>query len=156
MNHKQGDHSHVKIHPPVLLVIHIFAAFLLNWFLPLPLRFPPVLVWVGYALAAIAIGVAASAAVEFRRARTTLDPHGSVSTMVDSGPYGFSRNPIYLGFVGLLISFSFIFGHYWGLILAPLLMMLLYRLVIQHEEAYLQKRFAAMYTEYLSRVRRWL
>lgn len=90
------------------------------------------------------------------RARTTVDPHGSVSEIVTGGVFGISRNPIYLGFVCLLIGFPFIFGIYWGLILSPLFIILMNKLVIQHEEAYLEKKFGEVYTNYKSRVRRWL
>ncbi len=90
------------------------------------------------------------------KARTTLDPHGSVSEIVTSGPYRFSRNPIYLGFVCLLIGFPFIFRTYWGLILSPLFIVLMNTLVIRHEEAYLEQKFKGVYTSYQSRVRRWL
>ena len=156
MNQGQADHASVKIHPPILLLIHIFVSFLLNWLLPLPFDFPEVLVWIGYALVVIGLGLAASAVNQLMRAHTTLDPHGSVTAIVTSGPYGFSRNPIYLGFVCLLIGFSFIFRNYWGLILAPVLMTSLYLLVIQHEEVYLEKKFGEGYTSYKSQVRRWL
>src|ERR671919_888941 len=110
------DHADIKIHPPILLLIHIFAAFLLNWLLPLPFAFPNILVWVGYLFIPVGLGLAASAASQFMKASTTLDPHGSVTEIVTSGPYRFSRNPIYLGFVCLLIGFTFIFRTYWGLI----------------------------------------
>lgn len=150
------DHASVKIHPPVLLLLHLLAAFLLNWILPLPVAFPRVLVWLGYALTLIGLGLAVGAVSQFMRARTTLDPHGSVSKIVTSGPYRFSRNPIYLGFVCLLIGLSFIFKSYWGLILAPVLMVLMYQLVIRHEEAYLEKKFGEAYINYQSAVRRWL
>ena len=156
MKHEPADHAQVRIHPPVLLLIHIFIAFLLNWLLPLPLGFPKVLEWVGYALAVIGFGLAASAVSQFMRAHTTLDPHGSVTKIITSGPYRVSRNPIYLGFVCLLIGFSFIFKNYWGLILAPVLMILLYQLVIQCEEAYLARKFGEAYSSYKSHVRRWL
>jgi protein-S-isoprenylcysteine O-methyltransferase Ste14 len=152
----QEDHASVKIHPPVLLLIYIFAAFLLNWLFPLPFAFPKILVWVGYLLILVGTGLAFSAASQFMRAHTTLDPHGSVIEIVTSGPYRFSRNPIYLGFVCLLIGFPFIFRSYWGLILSPVLMVSLYQLVVKHEETYLEKKFGDMYTSYKSRVRRWL
>ena len=90
------------------------------------------------------------------QAHTTLDPHGSVSEIVTGGVFGISRNPIYLGFVCLLIGFPFIFGIYWGLILSPLFIILMNTLVIQHEEAYLEKKFGDGYARYKSRVRRWL
>jgi protein-S-isoprenylcysteine O-methyltransferase Ste14 len=152
----QRDHASVKIHPPILLLLHIFAAFLLNWLFPLPFTFPKFLVWVGYLLVLAGIGLAFSAASQFMRAQTTLDPHGSVTEIITNGLYHFSRNPIYLGLVCLLIGFPFIFRSYWGLILSPVLMVSLYQLVIKHEEAYLEKKFGDVYTIYKSRVRRWL
>lgn len=150
------DHADVKIHPPVLVSTLVLAAFFLNKLFPLSLNFPKALVWIGYALALIGLGLTISAASGFMRARTTLDPHGSVSTIVTSGLYRYSRNPIYLGFLCLLIGFPFIFRNYWGLILSPLLIVLMNTLVIQHEEAYLERKFGEVYTDYKSRVRRWL
>ena len=151
-----NDHAQVKIHPPVLVSMHVLAAFFLNKLWPLSFTFPKVLEWVGYVLVLIGLGLTISAASGLMRARTTLDPHGSVSNIVTSGPYRFSRNPIYLGFVCLLIGFPFIFRMYWGLILSPLLIVLMNMLVIQHEEAYLEKKFGEAYAGYKSRVRRWL
>ncbi len=156
MVENQMDHADVKIEPPVLLLIHIIAVILLRWLVPLPFAFPRVLEWLGYVLGVIGIASAGSAVIRFLRAHTTTYPHGSVSTIVTNGPYGFSRNPIYLGLVCLLIGFSFVFRTYWGLILSPLFIVLMNMLVIQHEEAYLEKKFGEVYTGYKSRVRRWL
>ena len=148
------DHAEVKIHPPVLLLIHLTVVYLLNqlW----PIEFPNSLVWVGYLLVLIGLGLAFSAVSQFMRAHTTLDPHGSVKEIVSGGPYRFSRNPIYLGFLCLLIGFPFIFGSFWGLILSPVFIILMNALIIQPEEAYLEKKFGDLYTSYKSRVRRWL
>jgi len=153
---EQRDHANVKIHPPILLLLHILAAFLLNRLLPLPFAFPGILVWVGYGLILVGLGLASSAVRELIKADTTLDPHGSATEIVTTGPYRFSRNPIYLGFVCLLIGFPFVFRSYWGLVLSPVFFALINRLVIQHEEAYLGKKFAEVYTRYKSRVKRWL
>jgi protein-S-isoprenylcysteine O-methyltransferase Ste14 len=150
------DHAAVKIHPPVLLLFHLFVAYLLNRFLPLPFAFPKILEWVGYVLVLVGLGLAFAAASRFIQARTTLDPHGSVSTIVTSGIYSFTRNPIYLGFVCMLIGFPFIFRMYWGLLLSPVFILLVNRLVIQHEETYLEEKFGETYTSYKPRVRRWL
>ena len=102
------------------------------------------------------LGFAFSAVSQFGKVRTTLDPHGSVSAIVTSGPYRFSRNPIYLGFVLTLIGLPLALGNAWGVVLSPLLMVSLYRLVIKHEEAYLEGKFKDVYSSYKSRVRRWL
>jgi len=150
------DHASVKIHPPVLLLIHVLAAFLLNWLMPLPFAFSKILEWTGYILVFVGLGFAFSAVNRFSKMHTTLDPHGSVSEIVTSGPYRFSRNPIYLGFVYTLIGLPLALGNYWGAVLSPLLMTFLYQLVIKHEEAYLEIKFKDVYTSYKSRVRRWL
>ena len=151
---EQKDHADVKIHPPVLLLIHLGVAYLLRRFLPFEI--PNFLVWIGYLLVLVGLGLAFNAVTQFIRARTTLDPHGSVSEIVTSGMYRFSRNPIYLGFLCLLIGFSFLFRSFWGLILSPLFVLLMNALVIQQEEAYLEKKFGEGYNSYKSRVRRWL
>ena len=85
-----------------------------------------------------------------------MDPYHPVSSIVTSGIYGFSRNPIYLGFLLMVIGIPLIGGIYWGMILAPIFILLCNRLVIEHEEAYLGKKFGTTYTDYQSRVRRWL
>lgn len=150
------DHAYVKIHPPVLLLMHIVGAFLLNWLLPLPFVFTKPLDWTGFIFVLIGLGFAFSAVSQFGRMRTTLDPHGSVTAIVTSGPYRFSRNPIYLGFVCTLIGLPLALRNYWGVVLSPLLMILMVQLVIKHEEAYLEEKFRDVYTSYKSRVRRWL
>ena len=134
----------------------MFAAFLLNWLIPLPFVFPKSFEGAEYILMFCGIGLAFSAVSQFGRMQTTLDPHGSVSAIVTSGPYRFSRNPIYLGFVCILIGLPLAVGNYWGAVLSPLLMILMVRLVIKHEEAYLEDRFKEVYSSYKSRVRRWL
>lgn len=150
------DHAYVRIHPPVLLLMNIVGAFLLNWLLPLPFVFSSALEWTGYILVFVGLGFAFSAVSQFGKMHTTLDPHGSVSAIVTSGPYRFSRNPIYLGFVFTLIGLPLALGNYWGVLLSPLLMILMAQLVIKHEEAYLEEKFKDVYTSYKSRVRRWL
>ncbi len=153
---EQTDHASVKIHPPILLLIHVLAVFLLNWLIPLPFAFSKALEWSGYILVFAGLGFAFSAVNRFSKMHTTLDPHGSVSTLVMSGPYRFSRNPIYLGFVCTLVGLPLALGTYWGVVLSPVFMVLLFQLVIKHEEAYLEKKFGDEYTSYKSRVRRWV
>lgn len=90
------------------------------------------------------------------KARTTLDPHGSVTSVVSSGIYRFTRNPIYLGMICMLIGFPLVFGNVWGIPLVLAFIPLMNKLVIEYEEAYLTKKFGEGYTGYKRRVRRWL
>jgi protein-S-isoprenylcysteine O-methyltransferase Ste14 len=156
MLENQSDHADVKVEPIVLVVIHILAVILLRSLLPLPFAFPNILEWLGYALLVFGVALAWNARNRFVQAHTTRHPSGSVTSVVTNGPYRFSRNPIYLGFLCLLAGLSLAFRTYWGLILSPLFIVLVNTLVIRHEEAYLEQKFKDLYINYKSRVRRWL
>ena len=84
------------------------------------------------------------------------DPHGTTKHLVTSGIYRFTRNPIYMGFLLMVIGLPLISGWIWGLVLAPFFMLTMSRLVIEREEAYLERKFKSQYTDYTSRVRSWL
>ena len=156
-NHKDHtDRASVKIHPPVLLALHIFIAWLLGMAIALPFKVPPIFSNVGLGLAGLGFLFGALALYEFRKARTTVDPHGSVKTIVSKGIYRFTRNPIYLGMACMLLGFPLTFGNVWGIVLTPVFILLMNSLVIQHEEAYLEKKFGDVYAGYKSRVRRWI
>ena len=153
---EQQDHANVKIHPPVLLLIHLLVVFAMHWLLPLANSVPKFVEWFGYGLVLTGLGFAFRAMGRFRSAHTTLDPHGSVSAVVTDGPYSISRNPIYLGLLCSLIGLPLALGNYWGAVLSPVFVMAMNKLVIKHEEAYLEGKFKDVYTSYKSRVRCWL
>ena len=151
------DHADVKIHPPILTIIFITIAYIAKWTIPgAPFVVPDALRNIGFGLIVVGFLLGIAAFLEFRKARTTVDPHGSVSNIVTSGIYRFTRNPIYLGFLLMLIGIPLNSGTYWGIILVPVFMYFMNQLVIEREEAYLEKKFGDVYTSYKSRVRRWL
>ena len=156
---KEQDHPNISplVHPPVVALIFIATAYFLGRFVPLP--FPPAPIWLRYlglSLTFVGFLLGMGAFLEFRKARTTLDPHGSARQVVSSGIYRFTRNPIYLGFLLMVIGLPLNSGIYWGLVMAPFYMMTMTRLVIEREETYLEKKFKGQYADYKSRVRRWL
>jgi len=156
MQHEEmPDHADVKIHPPVLTALHLIAAILLKWFV-LRLASPVALEWVGIGLVVLGFCFAGAAVLEFRKAQTTVLPHGSVSAIISSGIFRFTRNPIYLSFLLMIIGFPLYLDTWWGLVLAPVFVYSANRLVIQHEEAYLEKKFGEGYTRYKRSVRRWI
>jgi protein-S-isoprenylcysteine O-methyltransferase Ste14 len=156
MKDTMNDHPNINknIHPPVVALISMSLAIVMEWIVPI--AFPSYWKIVGLALVAVGLLLAFSAVNEFRKAQTTLDPHGSPKALVSNGIYRFTRNPIYLGFFLIIIGFPLYFESVWGVIAAPLFAMTLRRLVIEKEEAYLEKKFGEAYTGYKSRVRRWL
>lgn len=155
---KEQDHpsTNKNIHPPVVALFFIVIAYILGRFIPLPLQAPIVLRNIGLLLSFVGFLLGIAAFLEFRKARTTLDPHGSVKQVVNSGIFRFTRNPIYLGFLLMVIGVPLTSGFYWGFVMAPFYMISMNRLVIEREEMYLEKKFKERYTSYKSRVRRWI
>ncbi|MBI5933024.1 MAG: isoprenylcysteine carboxylmethyltransferase family protein [Chloroflexi bacterium] len=139
----------VKIQAPLLAMIFIALAFVLGLLQPLPVPLPPAARWIGFGLAALGFLLGLAALMAFRRAR-------GKSALVTLGVYRFSRNPIALGFVLMLIGLTLNVGSVWGLLIAPALMVSFNLFVIQPEEKILASRFGKEYEAYKSRVRRWL
>ena len=114
--------------------------------------------WIAVTLVATGLGVAALGAIEFGRQRTTVDPMHpeKASRLVSSGVFRFSRNPMYLGFLLVLLGGAAWTGN--GMTLLPLLLFVLYltRFQIIPEERWMQRQFGSAYTAYRSRTRRWL
>lgn len=153
----KSDSANVAINPPVGFVLAVGAAFALNWFHPLaflPPAFPGI--WIGVALMAAGLLFARWAITSLQRARTTVFPGGSTQAIVDSGAYGFSRNPIYLGAMLGMIGLALAFDTVWIFIMVVPLYLVIRFGVVGREEAYLARKFGAPYLEYKSHVRRWL
>jgi protein-S-isoprenylcysteine O-methyltransferase Ste14 len=155
---KEQDRPHISpmVHPPIVALMFIVLAYILGRFIPLPFVAPVILQYVGLILTFIGFLLGIGAFLEFRKARTPVDPHGSAKQLVTSGIYRFTRNPIYLGFLLMVIGLPLNSGLYWGIVMAPLYIITMNRLVIEREERYLETKFKNAYTSYISRVRRWL
>ena len=99
-----------------------------------------------------------SGVVSFRRAKTTVNPlrPESVSSLVSSGVYQVSRNPMYVGFAFFLVSFMVYLSSPWALVGVLGFVFYMNRFQIEPEERVLEKIFNAEFIDYKSRVRRWL
>lgn len=146
----------MRIPAPTLTFIHITMAVLLGWKLRLPIPVPEFVKWIGLGLSALGFVLGILAVIEFRRVRASSNPKKPAKALVTSGVYRYTRNPIYLGFVLMLIGFPLTLGNYWGIILVLPLVTFMRDMVIKYEEAYLEKEFKNEFTDYCSRVRRWL
>jgi protein-S-isoprenylcysteine O-methyltransferase Ste14 len=146
----------VRVSAPILTIVHVLLAILLRNVLPLPLPASAGIQWLGLGLAGFGFVLGWMAMNEFKRARTSNDLQKPGAGLVTSGIYRYTRNPVYLGFVFVLIGFSVSMGTFSGVILAWPLVVLMNKLVINPEEIELVKRFKQQYSVYQSRVRRWL
>ena len=97
-------------------------------------------------------------AISFRRAKTTVNPMKpeKTSALVTSGAYRFSRNPMYVGLVFLLIAWAVFLNSVCELAGPPAFVLYISRFQIVPEERVLTATFGAAYSAYKSSVRRWL
>ena len=149
----------VHFPPPFVFV----AAFLLGMAIDrwiMELRFGnagrPVFLVAGWLLTGFGLGLMLWAIWTFTRARTSVLPFRPATAMVTSGPYRFSRNPMYVGLSFLYVGLSLLTAMAWPLVMLPLALMTLTALVIRREERYLEAAFGGEYAAYRARVRRWL
>jgi len=110
----------------------------------------------GIAFIALGLSLAVWGRLEFHRAGTSVRPTEQPTTMVATGPFRFTRNPMYLGMSIVLLGVAVLFGK-----LIPLLIPFLFAWVIsvrfiRHEEERLIGLFGDAYEEYMHRVRRWI
>jgi len=144
--------KHVNL-PPVWLAGFVAAAWgMARLWSPLG----DALVWPGWALVAAGFALAIWSGAAFRRARTTIVPHQPPSALVESGPYRFSRNPIYLADLVILAGVAMILGAPLALILLVPFHQVLLRLFILPEEIVLARELGQPYLEYKAQVRRWI
>lgn len=148
--------SGIHFPPPFLYVGVLLLGLLLEKLIPvapLPRTFSRSLAAV---LLMPAIGLLLWSLGLFLKARTSPLPMRPTTSLVFSGPYRWTRNPMYLAMLLLYIGVALLFDIFWALVLIPLIMLLVVRLVIQREEQYLEARFGDEYRQYRRRVRRWI
>jgi protein-S-isoprenylcysteine O-methyltransferase Ste14 len=149
--------AQVLVRPPLAWALAVIAGLGLDWLLPLPFLpedwpngFLGALVFV------LALALAIWAMDTMTRAGTNVPTNRPTTTIVESGPYRFTRNPIYIGMFGGLIGLGIAFDNLWlPLMLVPFALVIRYG-VVAREEAYLERRFGEPYRGYRQRVRRWL
>jgi protein-S-isoprenylcysteine O-methyltransferase Ste14 len=153
------DHANVPVIPPVLFGAGIGAGYLLRRLVPVHLVPPPLAgeaAFAGSALALLGLAFGGWAFATFLRAKTTPHPNHPVSALVTWGPYRVSRNPMYAGISVFTAGLALVANTAWLLAVLPAVWFALRRLVIDREEAYLERKFGDEYRAFKSRTRRWL
>ncbi|MBX3580706.1 MAG: isoprenylcysteine carboxylmethyltransferase family protein [Rhizobiaceae bacterium] len=145
--------------PPVIYVLGIAASLVLHAIYPLPWFGSPmsdILVAVGW-LALLATAALLFTAIRtMRAAKTTLNPNAQPDHLVTTGPFGVSRNPMYLGNTLLLLGVGLVTGITWFLPVAILAAFATQKIAIEKEEHWLAEKFGKRYRDYAKRVRRWI
>lgn len=143
--------------PPILFFGCLFGAYLLNRILPVPfLYLGGVFALLGWLLVVAALGVIVWAFLTFSEASTPIMPHRGARRLLTGGPFRFSRNPIYLAELAILIGLGLTLEPLWYWPAAWVFHRQITRLAIEREEAHLAARFGAEWEAYAARVRRWI
>jgi protein-S-isoprenylcysteine O-methyltransferase Ste14 len=111
---------------------------------------------VGTTFAALGLALGVASVLQFRRAGTSVVPGEPSTTLVQSGPFSLTRNPIYIGFVLLYFGLAIVLTSAWMLLLLVPVLFILQHGVVKREEAYLLEKFGEPYRKYSARVPRWL
>jgi protein-S-isoprenylcysteine O-methyltransferase Ste14 len=142
--------------PPVAVGGPLVIGLLVSWWVGDPLAASPVTAGLGWLLIAAFVVWNGWALVTIANHRTALLPGGATTTVIDRGPFAWSRNPLYIGLLVGSAGVSLVLASMWALIALPLEWALLRWGAVVPEEQYLTAKFGATYAHYTGRVRRWL
>ncbi len=142
--------------PPLVYLGSIVLGVILHfaWRVPLLPRGPSPGFGAGFVL--LAVGLFLFAVRTFRAAGTPVPGNRPTTAIVRTGPYRFSRNPIYLAFSLLQLGIALWVNSAWLSLTLLAAVAVMSLVVIPREERYLEARFSSDYSTYKASVRRWL
>ncbi len=144
------------IPPPLLLLIAIGASYAVS------LLFPALQIHIesfqlfGFVAIAAGLWLFVWAASLLKSHKTTLHPRGKPKQLITHGPYGYSRNPIYLGFLLISIGTALLFANVLAFVGPIIFFAFASTFIVPFEESMLTRVFGKSYKSYLTRTRRWV
>lgn len=148
----------LRIPPPLVMLLFMVTVFGFDKIMPFTLFYLP---WLTYAsvISLVTLGgvIALWGVKEFKNAKTTVNPlkPESSSSLVSSGIYQYTRNPMYLGLLLILLSAVIYSQHPLGLVSALGFVLYMNRFQIEPEEKMLVKLFGEEFVDYSNQVKRW-
>jgi len=152
----QADNPGVVALPPLLYGIAFAIVLGLHWLQPAPILAHAIALWLGLALLALGVGIALWGKKAMQAAGTNVNPSLPTTAIVTSGPFRFSRNPLYVALTLLFLGLTLAVNTWWGIVVLVPLLVLMHYGVILREERYLEQKFGESYRQYRSSVRRYL
>lgn len=145
-----------KLTPDIYLIGSIALSIFFDSILPICEFFPGAYAWVGILLIAAGAMLVYVTNFVLLKKKTSTRPYGRPTVLITTGPFKWSRNPIYVGMTVVLIGIATVLGSVSAFIFPIIFAVLVHRRVIPVEERYLQKRFGEAYLTYKTRVKRWI
>jgi protein-S-isoprenylcysteine O-methyltransferase Ste14 len=147
----------LNVPPPFWALFYLLIATGLSYLLEWPTIPGLPLIWLAVAFIVIGIALMSSAFILFRRQGTEIYPTSPTNRLlVTSGPYEFTRNPMYLGLVIVSLGIAFWIGA-WPMFLAPIATFATLNSVhVPFEEEKMRRQFGKDFDAYTTKVRRWI
>jgi protein-S-isoprenylcysteine O-methyltransferase Ste14 len=145
-----------RLWPPVSVGAPLVVGLAISAVVGDPLHGSPVTTGLGWFLIAVFVLWNGWALWTIGTNRTALLPGQVTTTLIESGPFTWSRNPLYVGLLAGSAGLSLLAASLWALVALPLEWALLHWGAVLPEERYLAAKFGDSYAEYTRKVRRWL
>lgn len=155
-NSNGQDNPGVIAPPPLIFAGILGAGLLANRLRPTPFLSRALSKALGWPLIVGGLMLGLWGFREMRRVGTNVDPYHPTTAIVERGPYGFTRNPLYVGMALIYSGISARANALPAALLLPAVLHIVDRGVIKREERYLEVKFGQEYLRYKGRVRRWI
>lgn len=142
--------------PPILVAILIVLCAAYRFLIDPEPVVPPPYNLAGFVVVLAGTGLLISAARRFKAVDTNIHTFRDPNSLVTTGPFAFSRNPMYLGFLIVLAGIAVVGNTWLGLLIVPVFFCAANYWYIPYEEARAAEQFGAQYVAYRERVRRWI
>ena len=142
--------------PPLTYLLTLLLGLVLDRRLHVPFLPHGVARVLGWPLVGGGMALAVWFARTMHAADTTLHINKPVSSLVQDGPFRYSRNPGYLSLAMIYTGIAILRNALWVILLLPLVLLITQRELIEREERYLERTFGEEYLTYKRRVRRWV
>ena len=142
--------------PPLIYLTALVIGLGLDYLAPTPFLPRSLAYGLGALLILIGAWIIISARRMMQRAGTAIRPTIPTTALVITGPFRFTRNPLYVGATLIYVGIAVAARSLWALALLLVVLAVMQRGVIDREEHYLERKFGADYVRYKERVRRWI
>src|ERR687885_2728846 len=153
---EEQDNPGGRLPPPLTYLLTLLLGLVLDRSLHVPFLPNGVARLLGWPLVGGGMALCTCFVRKMRAADTTLDVNKPVSSLVQDGPFRYSRNPGYLSLAMIYAGIATLRNALWAILLLPLLLVVTQRELIEREERYLERAFGEEYLAYKRRVRRWV
>ena len=156
MGERSSDSPNVVVLPPLLYAAGLACGFLLQWLFPRHILSTDARYWAGGAILLSGVVLAIWGRRVMKQAGTNVNPREPTTALVVAGPFGFSRNPLYVALTLMYVGLALLSNALWVLVLLVPIALVLHWGVVRREERYLEAKFGDAYRSYRSEVRRYL